>query len=318
MAGVGELNAAQGQLASDLRYATEQLDLKKVVAFQEYSRTVLPLDGYVFWVPTIVRKFQGSLHYSQEILQNEDETFGQATVLFTSEQPIVEFSANPTNRIYVASVNGFRFVFSQQNGFYEQAAVWHYFGQSIPPALSTQLLDTPSSIDPDAAVVSNSLPLWFGLNGYAAPYYDGFQSFPLLFPSDLVQPNVEPPYCAIHIGPNDTRPLQAAPLLDRNRNHYQLAADRVRLTLYGLQNNAAQDFLDALLQYSVDTENFGIMNMPIVLDGKRTSPGLMTLAMQKFIDVEVSYYQTRAQDIARQLILSAQAQIRIGSAVVTV
>jgi hypothetical protein len=283
------------------------------VVFQAYTRTVLPLDGFVFWVPTVKETIRGSLHYGQEIVQVEDETQGLATVTFTSEEQVTLFTDQPINTLYVATVDGFRYAFSQQQGLYAQSGpLFHYFGHSIQPAMSTQLLDRPQSIDINQAVTSNSLALWLGLNGYASQFYDGFSNKgvpfkvkpPILFPSFMVAPNETPPYGSVHIGDDDTRALQATPYLDVNRNHYQLVSDRVRITLYGLQNDTCLDFIDTVNQYSLNTNNFGIMNMPVIRDAIRTQAELQTRAMKKLVDFEISYQQTRVAQVARQLILS--------------
>jgi hypothetical protein len=293
------------QMWSQLRDGLEKLDLDEEITFQAYSRVVLPIDGYVYWTPTTTRCVKGALTYTQEIQQNEDETYGAATVLFTAEEKIVAFESAPINVLFVACVDGFRFAISQQQGFFGPAGLWHYFAQSIPPALASQLLDAPNMLDPAQAVVSNSLPAWLQLNGYKSPYYDGFSNPDLvLYPSDLVSPNLVPPYGAVHITP-DARALQAAPYLDVNRNHWQLVADKVRITLYGLQNNAAMDFVDLVNQYSLQTECFGIMNVPCMRDEKRTHSGLQAIAMKKVIEYEVSYYQMRMAQIGRQLIKDA-------------
>lgn len=295
------------QMQGALDDGQEALSLNQTVCFQAYTRVVLPADGYVFWSPTTQITAKGSLHYSQEIEQNEDETVGAATVVFTSESKIVEFDDSPINTIYVARVGDFRYAFSQQNGFYEQAGQWHYFGHIIYPAMASQLLDRPDSIDPDRAVTSNSLALWLALNTFKSPFNDGFVTGVTLYPSFLTEPNLVPPYGTVHI--EDTYPLQSTPWIDSNRDHYQLVADRVRITLYGLQNNEAMDFVDAVNSYSMLSGALGLMNMPVVRDGKRAQTELQAIAMQKTIDYEVSYYQTRVAAIGRQLILSAQPTI---------
>lgn len=285
------------------------------VTFQAYSRTVLPLDGFIFWVPSVTEKIRGSLHYGQEIIQAEDETQGLATITFTAEEQVAIFADQPIDTIYVASVDGFRYAFSQQQHLYAQSGpLYHYFGHSIQPAFATQLLDPPRTIDLTQTVTSNSLALWLGLNGYASPFYDGFSNTgvpfkvkpPILFPSFMVAANETPPYGSVHIGEGetDTVALQATPYLDVNRSHWQLVSDRVRITLYGLQNDACLDFIDTVNQYSVLTGNFGIMNMPVVRDAIRTQPELQTRAMKKVIDFQISYYQTRVAQVARQLIKS--------------
>lgn len=305
--------SSQSQLKGALRDGLESIDFTQVVNFMSYSRVVLPVDGYVFWSPLVPQCFKGALHFSQEIQQSEDETVGLATVTFSSEQKIAEFECSPINTIWVASIprsNGRqRFAFSQQQGFYTQAGLWHYFGHSIYPAMESQLLDADNPLLPtleSQVVTSNSLGLWLALNGYNPPYYDWFRNTAFtLYPSMLVPANLVPPYGVVHIEESGTRALQAAPFLSRQRNHYQLVADSVRVTLYGLQNNAALDFIDCVMQYSVNSDNFGIMNMPVVKDGKRTQPELQALAMKKVIDFEVSYHQKRVADVSRQLILNA-------------
>ena len=47
------------------------------------------------------------------------------------------------------------------------------------------------------------------------------------------------------------------------------------------------------------------MNMPVVRDEKRIQSELNAIAQKKSLTFEVSYYQNRMNDIARQLILSA-------------
>ena len=305
MAGINEIPRNPSQVKGALYDGVEAVSetRPRQFKFKVYSRVILPLDGYVFWQPTVEIGATGSLHFAQEIVQNEDETLGYATVRFTSEKQITEFSS-AIDSLFIASVDGFRYVFSQQLGFYEEAGLWHYFGHSVQPAMASQLLDTPGAIDPTRAVVSNSIPLWLALNNYATIYWDWFTNSVPIYPSELVTPNLVPPYAAVHIPQEATRALQAAPLLTRNRSHYQLAADSCRVTLYGLQSDEAEDFLDCVLQYSVNSANFGVMNMPIVRDGKRKQEELTAVAMQKFIDVDISYNQARVADVARQLITS--------------
>ena len=309
MAQLSESPRDPNQMFGALRDGLEQLDLNQEVTFQAYTRVVLPIDGYVFWSPTITLVVKGSLHYAQDIEQNEDETLGLANVTFTAQEKVTDFDDAPPTTIYVATQGRWRYAFSQQQGFYSQAGLWHYVGKSVYPALASQLLDRPGQIDPKRAVTSNSLALWLSLNSWSSPFNSGLVTGVTLYPSFLVEPNLRPPYGAVHI--EDTYPLQAMPYIDEFRNHYQLVADRVRITLYGLQNDEAMDFVDAVNSYSSLTENFGVMNMPVMTDGKRTQTELQAIAMQKTVEYEVSYYQTRVASVARQLILSAIPEIII-------
>jgi hypothetical protein len=45
--------------------------------------------------------------------------------------------------------------------------------------------------------------------------------------------------------------------------------------------------------------------MPVIRDEKRTQTELGVIAMKKTFDIEVNYYQTRINNLARQFIQSA-------------
>lgn len=327
------LGGASKPLGALLGDTLESLDLDQEVWFQAYTRVVLPIDGYVFWVPTGKVKVAGALHHMQEILQNEDETLGSAATFFTTRQKIVEFSSAPINTVFVAREGDFRYAFYAQQGFAQFVELWHYQGKIISPAMTTQLLDNPAMIDPTRAIVSNSLPLWLALNGYQSPYVGGFSPGITLYPSFLVPANLTPPYGAVHIPPEWTTATQAFPIVKRGgkqstdaegnpiissngkpviipqRIHHQLMADRVRVTLYGLQSDEALDFLDSVLEFSQNYQYFGICNAPAVTDGKRTQAELQAIAMQKIIEFDVSYIQGRVAAVARQLLTSVQVSV---------
>ena len=314
MALIDEIARSQNQVRAAVRDGAETISQRQRIKFRAYTRTVLPIDQYVFWQPLEEREFFGFLHYTQEIAQGEDETYNAATATFTCESKIVDFTESPINRIWVASAGGSRFAFAQQNGFNESADTWHYFGHSLPPAMEAQLLDTPGQIDPSQAITSNSLALWLDLNTFKNPT-TGITGLPgrlLLYPAGLVPPNLKPAYGVVSIN-GDTRALQAVQHIDpRTGTATQLCVDRVKITLYGLQNNAANDFLGSVLFYSSFTDNFGLMNNPALIDGTRSMAELAAVAMQKFIYFEVSYYQTRVNDIAQKLIKSALAKYYVG------
>ena len=125
---------------------------------------------------------------------------------------------------------------------------------------------------------------------------------PTIYPSYLIPSNLKPPYIGVDISTTDC--LQSAPYIDENGNHSQLMTDKIKLTLYGLNNNQAMDFLDFVNQYTLLTENMGIMNTPRVMDEKRTQAELRIIAQKKTVDFEVSYYQSRVNNVSQQLILS--------------
>lgn len=319
MASVAETIGAKGQMAAGLAQGVETISLNEQVPFTLYVKMVMPLDGYVFWVnaallsdsaiynavqynrleydtyknelPPRQFNFKGSFHYSTEMNQLEDRTTAYNHVMFTSLQEIQQLNYVAPNLMYVASYEGIKFAFSRRENFYKQADLYHYRGDALYSIMQTQLVDSVSQLHPEQVIVSNSLPIWLGLNDL----------FPM-YPSYLVPQNIAPLFAAVDIIPAETRALQAFPLIAADSSHYQLVRDTVKITIYGTRNYNALDFVDYVLQYSLNTDNIGILNMPVVQDEKITQPEFGIIAMKKTITFEVSYYQQTARDIARQLI----------------
>jgi hypothetical protein len=341
VASAAEAAQAKGPLAAALAAGVDVLSLSDSVTFTKYNRLTSPFDGSVFWVkadvlsqsallnrmlfnastlnqsqvttelaPTIDKK--GSLHYSTRQDQNESETEGVNTVIFTSLSPVQEFNDVQPGVLWIGQYAGddegddspITFAFSQRGRYYREADLFHYSGTAVLPVFKTQLIDSTDALVGRVSIVSNSLPIWLTLNGYAPPY-PGFNNIVSLFPSFLVPDNQPPPYGVIHIEPGGTTGLQSAPRLGRRLGHYQLSQDRVRVTLYGLDNAAALWFLDAVNQFSYDLCQIGLMSVPVIKDEKRTQAELGVIAQKKTIDYDVSYYQYVARDMARQLITDA-------------
>ena len=122
-----------------------------------------------------------------------------------------------------------------------------------------------------------------------------------VYPAFLSPLNLQPPYATVDI--INTEPLQAYPYIDIKSNHWQLVKDTVKVVMYGLRNFNAMDFVDYVLNYSLN-DSMGIMNMPIVKDEKKNQVELGIIAQKKSIEFQVSYYQSRILDIAKQLITS--------------
>jgi hypothetical protein len=163
-------------------------------------------------------------------------------------------------------------------------------------------------------VVSNSLPLWLAMDQMTPPFpYPAGQTW-LLYPSFLVPNDITPPYGVVHIYPENTEPMTLAPLVTSTGSVYQYAKDRVRVTLIGLRNFNAWDFIQyvAALAEQFDAP-FGIMNTPIPRDEKRNQDELSALAMKKTMVYEINYYQSRMRDIAQQLILSVIPSFIVGA-----
>lgn len=331
---VAESTGAPLEMAAGLQLGIDTISQQQVIVFTKYTRMVLPLDSFVFWVKTsllsdsalfnssplntaalnssptesaaLTINAQGSLHFSSDKHQDEDQNATYNTMIFTSESEINDFNEISANEMYIAEHDGIRFGFNTRSGFYRQSGLSHYRGMALYPAMATQVIDVASGFDAQNVIVSNSLPIWLALASGVVPY-PGSLTWPgvPLYPSFAVPDNLPPIYGSVHIEPGDTQAMTSAPVIDSNFDSSQLCKDTVRITLYGTRNYSASDFRDYIFDYSLNTDAIGIMNVPVLRDEKRTQSELGILAMKKTITFEVSYYQERVRDIARQFIKSA-------------
>jgi hypothetical protein len=306
------LEGSTGQnagMGASLQAGVAQLSADQQFTFTLYSRTVLPADGFVFYVlasaanpppvdPTPVELAaysfteNGSLHVSQRVDQREADTTSLQDVVFTTKRKITEFSDMAPGSVFVMTLpNGSLIAFNAQRGRYDQAGIWHYSGRALYPYEATQIVNSPSDVGTEQ-IVSNSLPIWMAMGTMDLP----------VFPSFLVAQNYLPPYVVADI--QGTSGIGQTPLEGPDSSQSQLAMETVRFTFYGLRNGAVLDFQREVLQNSLGGE-YGIMNMPVPVDGKATQSEFGIIAQQKTMDVQVNYYQARAREIARKLILSA-------------
>jgi len=333
MAGLDE---AVGQQATPQGAANkagvEQISYFQEITFDRYVKFVNPLDGLVFWIKSnMVRNWtalfnnglfngfrydqakpvtssphtsitvKGSLHYSVDTMQEEAEIYTISRVVFTAESEVEDLTEISPDDIWVASIDGIRFAFNSLSSFYQQAGLWHYTGNAVYADMETQLIDDAKQFQVKL-VVSNSLPIWLAMNSYANYDFLYFKPPFKLFPSYLSPNNLRPPFATVHIVPDLTHGIGMTPVLDKTLGHTQLARDLVRITTWGAGNDDIMNFIDFVNQQSVNFDQIGILNIPIVRDEKRTQSELSTIAQKKTIEYEVSYYQQSARNIMRQLI----------------
>jgi hypothetical protein len=332
MVGINEAAGAKGEFAADAALGVETLSERQRVCFTLYRQVVLPLDGFVFWVrasllgpsatigsmgfnaaplntgprvvtPAPTLSVLGSLHYSSDNYQLEDESFALNRVVFTAEEAVQDLNAMDETELYIGEFQGVRFAFSQRSSFYRQADLYHYRGDAVYPAMATQIIDTPQDVDTARLVVSNSLPIWLQLNAFAPVY-----------PAFLVPGNLVPPYIAANVVDDSTRAWGMIPQTRPGGTTTQLVSERVRLTTYGLRNDQVMDFHAYVLRYITENDNvMGLMNLPVVKDAKRQQNELGVLAIKKTIEYEVSYYQARVRDEALQLITRVVPSINVAA-----
>jgi hypothetical protein len=303
--------SAKTPLAASLAAGVENISYNQRVNFTLYKKVILPVDGFVFWVkwdlasggidPTLpgTLSIKGSLHYSTDVGQHEDATIAYNTIVFTALSEVDTFKDINPQTMYLANFEGIRFSFSSRGKFYEQANLYHYMGTAVSAIDETQVIDTQAELDALEPIVSNSLPIWLAMRSYVPPY-PGFTCPIDLYPSFLVPDNLQPPYGAVHI--EDTRSLVETAFLGPTLTSQQLAAETVRVTTYGVNNDTIITFLNFVIQYSYDWNFIGMMNMPIIVDEKRTSPELGVLAQKKTIEFKIAYLQKSVRNVARQFI----------------
>src|ERR1700680_2149881 len=258
MATLEEAAFAKGPLAGALATGVDVVSQFQELTFTKYVRTVLPVDGFVFWIradqlePSAVAAasqgfmpcpdelvIKASIHYATDKRQLEDETIAVNRMVVTAEQPSQFFNEIGPCILYVGEWQGNRFSFSGRSSFYAQADLYHYTGDAIYPAMKSQIIDDVNDFDPDSLVVSNSLPLWLALTTYAPVWLASSPLVPLsfpLFPSFAVPDNLRPPHASVHVEPAGTAARGAAPLLDATMSHSRLVGDSVRIMLYGVRN----------------------------------------------------------------------------------
>jgi hypothetical protein len=317
MPSISESLGSQNQLQETLAAGLNTLSNSQTVQFTQYSKSTIPTDGFVFYVNTgSVTTVQGSLHYAINQQQNEDETIDVNRVVFTALSQIDVFNQAAPDDLFIGEFEGIQFSFSSRGSFYQQANLYHYVGNAVYPALASQLIDSAADL-PVGPIVSNSLPIWLGLPSQAAAYAP-FGYAPI-YPSFLVPDNVVPPYIAVHIDPAQTITQQAMPYFDwsarSNPNgdpsplyevpSFQLMRDTVKLIFYGFTNQQAIQFNAALMDYSVNSDDFGFGNSPAIVDDKRTQVEIAALAMKKTYVIQASYNSGTSDAIARRLILEA-------------
>ncbi len=322
MAGFADEFAGRGtQMNAMLNTGLKVLSNNQQITLTLYNRVVLPLDGFLFWVkadimsasallglmpidnvdmgqgtsvtvaaPTLT--VNGSLHFDEDVEMEEGYTSVRSRVQLTTSTQVIDLTALGPNQMYVGETPyGQKYAFVNQDRFYEAAGLFHYVGHTIHPEIESQIIDDPSQLV-TLPVVNNSLPFWLQLATTGLPIY----------PSYLSLPNSAPAYITVHVESSDTEALQHMPITTSDGSQYQLCSDEVRLTFYGVRAAAAFEFLRRVEQYTLSTENMGLMNSPVIQDDKEPQRDFRVLAMKKTAKVKVNYYQSVANAVALKFI----------------
>lgn len=313
----GVLNA-KPELSNVLSGGYQTLDRDQIVMFRRYTKTVLPVDGYLFWVASGFQfPVRGSLHYATTFKQDFDERIGVNKVKFTTRENIHQFNELEPSSMMIGDWNGLKIAFAARSDYAEEAGIWHYYGDAVYPPLLSQIVDESVDLSAYEPIVSNSLPFWLTLTQFAPVY-----------PAYLAGENVAPPYIIVDVMDQSTAEWQSFPGLNGafvfqngqwtlgvpvanqpgfyNPTSEQLCMERVKLTLYGLTNQSSLAFRDYVLNaMNTASPTVGVVSCGAVRDEKRTQAEIGALAMKKSLDLHVSYNQTAVSDLAIRLINQA-------------
>jgi hypothetical protein len=317
---LGEFGA-QTPLQSTLGAGVDALDRQQVIQFRQYRRTVLPIDGYVFWVlagQTI--NVRGSLHYSSDVEQDDDQTIGVNRLLFTTRDEIAEFNEASPDTMFIGDHRGIKVAFSGRGMRAPEAGIWHYFGNAIYPPFFSQIIDDPADLENVEPIVSNSLPIWLSLTAFGPVY-----------PAYLVDPNITPPYIAVDIDSETTDEWQSLPSYDAGDSYAggdislgvpdqsipgaffptasQLVHERVRFILYGFNNQQALSYRSYVLENSLNGDIWGVSEVSPIRDEKRIQREIAAIAMKKTFSMSVNYLQSAVVQISERLIKSASISL---------
>ncbi|MBL0907809.1 hypothetical protein G5645_07345 [Pectobacterium carotovorum] len=293
---------AKTELNATLTQGLDDLSQYQVVTFTRYIRTVLPLDGFVFWVKASLIEpddiadtvdVKGYLHLTTDSIQDDEQIYDRNVVTLTAQSDIDPFNDIGNDVLYIGQFFGIQFSFSRRTGLNEPANLYHYTGEAIFPHMRSQIINSADDIDLDDVVVSSSLPVWLSLNKYMP-----------MFPAMLSLQNLTPPYATVKC--SNVAPVEGGYYIDAESNQYQLVTEDVTISITGLRNAETADFLWYVQQYTLrDDAEMGVMNIPVVQDERVRQNELNVIAMRKTIKFRVNYYQQRMRNVSRQLITSA-------------
>jgi len=269
----------------------------QVITFTKYARTVLPLDGFVFWLLTTdTVDVAGSLHYSSSQEMDESDTTTINQVVFTTTYEVTALNATGGNELWLGIINGVKFAFNNTGMRSENAGLWHYSGESVKPTFLTQFIGDIDAFDALNIVDGTSMAAWLELSD-TIPVY----------PSHLVPANQAPPYIAINI--MEQKSVNNSPWQDaRNESNYLLVDEKVRVTLHGMRHGAAHDFIETAQLYSERTGNLAICRNDhwTAKPMRRTHSPVGAINQEKEAVFFIQYLQCRIRDVADRLILECK------------
>lgn len=284
-----------------LQNGLKVLSGQQSISFTRYARTIIPADGFVYWMNTGSSFMaKGSFHYSTDNEQNDTQTVGKNSVVFTTTEAIDDFNVVGDSTLYIGTIDNIQFAFTQRGKLYKAANLYHYTGHSINPIMRSQIIDNILTFD-NSTICNDSLPIFMSMN-HLCPVYPAFR----------VDQNIRPPYAVIDV--KDSVPLQQMATEDMMSNRAQWIKDTVKVTLFGMNSNLALDYIWYMTAAALaDGAAFGIMNAPVAKKIDIPQSDINVTANAKEIIFDVNYYQNRTLNIAKFLIEQAFISVQINT-----
>jgi hypothetical protein len=288
-----------------------QISASQSVVFQRYERVILPYDGFVFWVRAdlvnsncgaLSMRVDGSLHISVDQQMRSTENISVQGVIFTTMHEVSSLAEIDDKTLWIGTIDGTRFSFTKRGKFIASAGVYHYYGDAIYPIMESQVIDDLSKI-PTKRIMSNGIP--FFLSAFAL----GYTGTAPIYPSHLSPTNIAPPY--VSVSSNNTRSVLNTYHVNQNGDIDNLVFETIVVTIYGNGNDEAFKFLHGMRDYRVDTEAFGVLNNPTIVDAFKPQSDLNVIAQKKTITFEINYRQSALAIENRKIISECIANISV-------
>ena len=288
-----------------LRQGIAQLSSNLHVTFTRYVASILPSDGFKFWVKASLIEGEtepftlsvaGSFHNSINQEQNEEDTPAVTAILFTTQYEIAEMQSVNSSTIWIGEYLGSRFSFTKRGRYYPEANVYHYYGDAILPRMESQIIDDLADLDINDTIVSNSLPVWLDIDATID-----------IYPSYLIPTNLPPPYIAVDI--DNTESITAGFTIDNYVNFDRPQKEKVSLTFFGFNRRKAAEFLNTVNQYCMSTDEIGIINTPVVNDEKAPQSDFNVIAQKKKAVFWVNYRLSVMDLVVRRMLAKATITI---------
>ncbi|CAI3958064.1 unnamed protein product [Commensalibacter communis] len=272
-----------------------RLDQKLDISY--YQKTILPYDGFVFWVK--MRKktsIDAMIHYTDELKHEDQSFYNDANLIITTKEYLFDFFQNDLEILPVFDYEGKQYAIRRSGQNTQHATIFHNFARIIEPQFQSLFLNNKKDFTRKTVQFSNSISRFILL---ANGYFDLVKIPYEIYPEWLVPFNKKPPY--ITIGISETEALNVGhkrTMVEGKETFINPAKDHIELNLYGLDNHEAINFLATLEKWSLIYQQIGFLNIPRVTDLHNTQNEIGSLSQKKVIEIEVFYYQSANIDEA--------------------